>query len=124
VEVEGLKVEICSTCKGMFLDPGELNELAGDSSGDFEYCTAIDDRLDTEDLEGEARCPKCEDRPVMRKVEFNSLTDIVLDYCDGCGGLWLDQGELEQIRTHAHHLSEVKLPFWFRLQQIAMRLPF
>ena len=37
-------------------------------------------------------CPKCGGR-----LESYSLHEILLDRCQGCGGIWLDRGELEQI---------------------------
>ena len=37
-------------------------------------------------------CPKCQ-----RTLESYVFMEIFLDRCQGCGGLWLDQGELEGI---------------------------
>ena len=37
-------------------------------------------------------CPKCQS-----KLESYSFMEILLDRCAGCGGIWFDRGELEQI---------------------------
>ncbi len=37
-------------------------------------------------------CPKCQGT-----LESYVVMEIFLDRCQGCGGLWLDQGELEGI---------------------------
>ncbi len=37
-------------------------------------------------------CPKCQG-----KLESYVFMEIFLDRCQGCGGLWLDHGELEGI---------------------------
>jgi len=39
------------------------------------------------------QCPKC-------GAEFESVTceDIEIDRCSGCGGIWFDAGELEELR--------------------------
>lgn len=40
-------------------------------------------------------CPKCEGKLVEVKVE-----DVTIDRCDKCNGVWLDAGELEQLKSH------------------------
>ncbi|MDH4184401.1 MAG: zf-TFIIB domain-containing protein [Nitrospinota bacterium] len=40
------------------------------------------------------RCPKCG----MQLVEIE-YKDIKVDKCTGCGGIWLDPGELEMIAS-------------------------
>ena len=37
-------------------------------------------------------CPKC-----GGKLESYTFLEILLDRCQGCGGIWLDRGELEGI---------------------------
>ncbi|GAA4360159.1 TFIIB-type zinc ribbon-containing protein [Angustibacter luteus] len=39
-------------------------------------------------------CPKCQSE--MRSYERNR---VLVDQCTGCGGLFLDKGELEQLAT-------------------------
>ena len=38
------------------------------------------------------RCPKCGD-----SLKARSFQKIEIDQCTGCGGIWLDAGELEQV---------------------------
>lgn len=38
------------------------------------------------------RCPKCGEA-----LKERSFQKIVIDQCTGCGGVWLDPGEMEQI---------------------------
>lgn len=38
------------------------------------------------------RCPKCGE-----PLKERSFQKIAIDQCTGCGGIWLDPGELEQI---------------------------
>jgi len=40
----------------------------------------------------ETGCPKC-----SGKLEAYSFQEVALDRCDTCGGIWLDNGELEAI---------------------------
>ncbi len=38
------------------------------------------------------RCPKCGE-----PLKERSFQKISIDQCTGCGGIWLDSGELEQV---------------------------
>jgi uncharacterized protein len=38
------------------------------------------------------RCPKCGEA-----LKERSFQKIAIDQCTGCGGIWLDSGELEQV---------------------------
>ena len=38
------------------------------------------------------RCPKCGE-----PLKERSFQKILIDQCTGCGGIWLDAGELEEV---------------------------
>jgi uncharacterized protein len=46
----------------------------------------------TERAAARMRCPKC-----GAHLEPRVLHDITIEECSGCGGMWLDQGELEEL---------------------------
>lgn len=39
------------------------------------------------------KCPRCDGSLTESKFE-----EVLIDTCDKCGGVWLDSGELEQLR--------------------------
>lgn len=41
-------------------------------------------------------CPKCSE--VLRRTD---VVDVAVDLCSGCGGIWLDKGELGELRDKA-----------------------
>jgi len=43
------------------------------------------------------KCPKCDDIVMMRHF-FSVKKQVEVDECPGCGGFWLDAGELRAIR--------------------------
>jgi Zn-finger nucleic acid-binding protein len=88
---------MCPVCGGMFLKHGELNRIAGPSSGDLEFCTVDLDSFQHEDEYGPIECPF--DSTPMGKVNFNIETNIILDY-------WMDGKELERITEEAKRLKE------------------
>lgn len=104
-EVGDAKLDVCTTCQGMFLDRGELNKVAVPTDGDLEYATVDLDSFDHADRFGPTTCPRCESER-MKKVEFNIHTHIVLDFCERCQGFWLDGRELDRINDEVRRLNE------------------
>lgn len=120
-EVAGHPVDACPRCRGMYLERGELNEVAEPIPGDLEISTVELDSFKHPDSTPPGPCPRC--RPQrMDKVEFVDYTGIILDYCPRCHGFWLDGHELEsineQIRTFKETAEEVHDPPWLFLVRL------
>ena len=121
-EVSGHPVESCPRCKGMYLERGELNEVAEPIPGDIELSTVDLDSFEHDDRYGIAVCPRC--APLeMKKVELVGDSGIILDYCTNCGGFWLDDHELETVNAEIRRLNEtaaeVHDPPWLFLVRLA-----
>ena len=121
-EVSDHPVEACPRCKGMFLERGELNEVAEPIPGDLELSTLDLDTFQHEDRSAVAVCPRC--APIeMKKVEFVGDRGIILDHCTTCGAFWLDDHELETINAEIRRLNEtaakVHDPPWLFLVRLA-----
>ncbi|MFC1944351.1 zf-TFIIB domain-containing protein [Chloroflexota bacterium] len=89
-QYEGIEVDRCIVCKGMWLDYGELEMLED---------TAFDENEEKGSLmyrsfQGDLLCPKCQ-----RPMQFFSYraTNLELDFCDQQHGVWLDAGEDKRI---------------------------
>jgi Zn-finger nucleic acid-binding protein len=52
------------------------------------------------------KCPKCKNVGLKPTIVKN--TDVELDYCPDCKGLWLDGGEFEQISQYA--MRDLSIP--------------
>lgn len=85
LRMEGQLVEQCETCRGLWLDAGELTLLVG-----------VYRELDVAGGEAiEARCLGCE-QP-LRRLAFPG-TQVRLDACQACRGAWLDGGALDALK--------------------------
>ena len=104
-EINGIRLERCPECKGMFLERGELDRVALPHSGDLEFSSLDEETFKHSDAHGPADCPRCESS-TMKKVEFNIYTGIILDYCESCSGFWLDGRELSRINEEVRSLNE------------------
>jgi Zn-finger nucleic acid-binding protein len=90
VEIFGpnIFIDICPKCRGHWLDHGELNKLLKDKKlSDYltkEIGTASKSKL---------ICPRC-----GGLMDVETAEDVAVDVCLSCNGVWLDAGELEELK--------------------------
>lgn len=92
---EGIEVDRCPACKGIFLDRGELKGMIAKKMGhkaDTLLFSAMSDQMD----EVPAHCPKCNQdmSPVKGPGE------VRIEQCPSCNGVFLDQGELATLQVY------------------------
>lgn len=95
-------VDVCHHgCGGIWFDYFELQKFdeGGSDPGEMLNVAKHPDisRMKHERIE----CPRCENT-VLRKHFFSIQQKVEVDSCPGCGGYWLDHGELEAIRIEFH----------------------
>ena len=98
--VADVTVDVCEGgCGGIWFDNFELkkfdepHEAMGEALLDIER----DPNVTTQNQD-KLKCPKC-DNIVMMRHFFSVKKKVELDECPGCAGIWLDAGELAQIRS-------------------------
>lgn len=84
-----IEIDICPKCHGIWLDPGELHKLLKDKE--------VTDYL-TKEIGTKAHspliCPKCRNLMDIERAE-----DVEVDVCLKCRGVWLDMGELDDLKN-------------------------
>jgi len=93
----GLVVDRCRECRGIFFDPGELEQVLRQTSagpppvdrGELERLIAEEPRF--EKRVAYLHCPVC--RGWMTRRNFGKKSGIIVDRCND-HGVWLDGGEL------------------------------
>lgn len=100
IDAGGVKVDICKGgCGGIWLDNYEFkkfdepHEAAGSSLLEIETNSAHKANKDSKHP-----CPRCQDI-IMRRHFVSTKHEVEVDECSRCGGIWLDTGELGQIRN-------------------------
>lgn len=82
----GIRIDACPSCRGMWFDWGELEKHLDLAGRDF---------TSPADAKASARpCPLCEIAMSTFKCRG---TDVAIDLCEECGGVWLDMGELRRL---------------------------
>jgi len=96
----GIEVYVCeSSCKGIFFDHSELQMLdkAGEGMGPAIEAALLSPRHNDANR-AQLKCPRCS--IPMHAHRFNRDEEVNVDECYGCGGFFLDAGELKEIRDH------------------------
>jgi Zn-finger nucleic acid-binding protein len=103
---EGVVVNFCNDCKGLWFDQGEL-ALYTETAADLP-------QLDTLLSQGQTTsytCPHCPDEHLI-EIPYMSGEDLLIDWCPGCHGAWLDHRELPKVERlaarHAGHMERLK----------------
>ena len=84
-------IDICPKCHGIWLDKDELQKLLKDKK----LANYLTKHIGTKSR-SQMVCPRCGNTMDIEKVE-----DIEVDVCLLCGGVWLDEGEIEDLKGKA-----------------------
>jgi len=113
-EKEPLIVDRCFACGGTWFDKYELEEAVNKEIWDTVEFELEEGPLEDEELlkevdlnKKEAACPHCKNNKKMVKKPSKRNPKVIIDYCEDCGGIWLDAGEYEKISQRS--LLEAKL---------------
>ncbi len=120
----GIEVDKCPACGGIWLDEQELQRIEDSTENDYQ-----DEIGKLPDLAGQAyamafarskppvNCPRC-DREMERR-EHGSCSQVMIDICPSCRGVWLDQGEIELLEIFFERAQvdtkEIRTGFFSRL---------
>lgn len=96
---ELVEVDFCSGCKGIFMDAGEASVW-------FEMGSDLPD-LDRSRAAARPTalsCPRC--AGPLSELPYLAEAPVLLDRCEGCGGLWFDAGEVPKVEALASRLGD------------------
>ncbi len=91
-------VDVCKRCRGIWFDDGELGPFAKRLSDHENLKGSVPRLFEKRDVgslyqvkEAERLCPRC-NKP-MRKFNYAYDSNVLVDRCVECGGIWTDGGE-------------------------------
>ena len=108
---QGIRIDQCSNCDGIWLDPGELELvkrarkgllLSHELIGKWVWAKEREDTLSQDELEelkslAPHLCPRCSS--AMEEMQEHG---VHVDRCTQCRGTWLDGGEIEAVAGTEH----------------------
>jgi membrane associated rhomboid family serine protease len=102
LKLKSAAVDVCAECGGIWFDKGDLkstvNELiAADSFKATDKQVLFTKRtINTPDqTESYRTCPRCS--LAMKKTNFAYDSNVFVDKCKQCDGIWTDKGEMKEI---------------------------
>jgi uncharacterized protein len=99
--VDSLVVDVCRHgCGGIWFDHFELDKVDNAHEELGKALIALDFNPAATILRNKRPCPKCMG-VMMLQHQFSPDKPVVVDECPNCGGVWLDGGELAEIRRPA-----------------------
>jgi Zn-finger nucleic acid-binding protein len=120
-----VEVDVCPSCQGMWLDKGELEQIEEIQEHDYsEELKRIPDLIgNAYEMARQKKlaithCPKC-------SVEFSNheyayCSQIIIDVCPECEGIWLDKGEIEALEVFFERsridANNIRRGFWRSLK--------
>jgi len=89
-QYQGVEVDRCRSCKGMWLEYHELDQLEDEELDDDD----VKGSLMFRSYQGDLHCPTCESG--MQMFHYRAY-DLELDFCPNEHGFWLDSGEEKRV---------------------------
>jgi Zn-finger nucleic acid-binding protein len=93
LELDEVEIDHCLSCGGIWLDAGELELLLEDAAQKDAFLSSFE--TDRSSKEKTIKCPVCKKK--MDKILVGADQEIQIDRCRRNDGIWLDEGELEEI---------------------------
>jgi Zn-finger nucleic acid-binding protein len=91
--IEGVAVDRCSACDGVWFDAEELGKILSEEARKL---ASLRRGSTHEELEGKkGSCPR--DATVLLRVFSAVNKSVIIDVCPECHGVWLDGGEFEKL---------------------------
>jgi Zn-finger nucleic acid-binding protein len=96
--VEGVALERCSSCSGIWFDMRELSQLL---EQDAREVASLRRGRHNQELEGKKGfCPR--DGSELLRVYSSINQSVIIDACADCRGIWLDHGEFDKLFSARH----------------------
>jgi Zn-finger nucleic acid-binding protein len=94
--VGSVEIDECQGCKGIWFDEDELRKIKDETDADLNWMDfelwKHHDRFHV--AQHPIKCPKCDVE--MAAINYDK-TDVEIDCCAKCRGVWLDSGEFRKV---------------------------
>jgi len=102
-DLKGIKTDKCNNCQGIWFDEDELRK-AKDNQDEYLAWLDVDLWKDEDKLSAHQSpriCPKCQIN--IFTIKYGD-SNIEIDVCNKCQGVWLDKGEFDKIITYLNNV--------------------
>lgn len=103
VVYEGVEIDVCRNCIGVWLDDTELAEIVETKerkwpAGVIEGVLKVTGKMGVpnEEFDRDLACPECNEE--LGPVNYLANSGVIINTCVKGHGVWLDNGELAKIQ--------------------------
>ena len=113
-QYEGISVDWCPGCRGVWLDTDELARVVESREAKIspsilqETLALARTGVPQEESDRRLRCPRC--AQTMSAINYHYSSGIIVDRCPEAHGTWLDGGELGHVQAYAEQFPESDNP--------------
>jgi membrane associated rhomboid family serine protease len=93
---ENVRLDACVHCGGVWFDPNELDIVLRRYDPNYRREGSIAKTLGQRVSGTPKKCPRC--KVSLATYEFEQGSDLKIDVCHSCNGVWLDKGELDHAK--------------------------
>ena len=101
MKLEGVEVDFCSSCKGIWFDGDEMAFIM-----ELPFDMPQIEEVKKEATKTDFKCPRCGDK--LEEMRFVQSNDLLVDRCPSCRGIWLDKGEYSKVEDIASNIGDAK----------------
>lgn len=122
LQIGGIELDYCENgCKGIWFDEGELKRIRDIPEPDENFKkiegSFIPKKRDEALGEKTKMCPRCDVE--LYRYNWDMKSNIFLDSCEKCNGLWIDGGEMKGMSEYLKTMAAKELP---NEEEIQLRL--
>lgn len=106
ISIKNVSLDYCDMCQGIWCDKDELEKIAM-SGKDFLKTSPIAKSLEKNinnirsQKNSSLKCPCCD--ASLEKFNYSYESDIILEICKICNGIWVDDGEFGDIIEYIYN---------------------
>jgi hypothetical protein len=111
VIVDGVELDKCHKCDGIWCDRGEMERLRDRTITDVEELLEAkygSPSFREDKTAGHMRCPRCGEDVRLTEYSVSYGRPVRIDRCQKCFGVWLDDRELNAIVEEKKNVDKVK----------------
>lgn len=93
MEAEGVHVDFCRDCKGIWFEEGELAFYSETENDIVHFVENSKSAAETN-----YNCPTCENEK-LSEFKYHADEELLIDFCNGCRGIFLDKMEVTHVEA-------------------------
>ena len=106
IRSENVELDACVHCEGLWFDRNDLDKVVHNYDPNYPREGPIIESLGQKVGESQKHCPHCKNS--LETYRFEKDSELKIDICHSCHGIWLDKEKLDQVKIFYEYPSAVE----------------